>query len=156
MSNNYPTKGAVVRISHEDLLNDILFDPETEQLNFKLLIFSDYLNDNEETIFDKYLKQEQINIIKKYRDLGGHIIASGKSGYLLERMGIIPEDTYDTSFTINSRNSNQNPTAGCSDIYKSSPDEQEDFLKELICLGSLDRGYIIKAFTMKTIPENFD
>ena len=25
--NNYPTKGAVVKVSHEDLLNDLLFDP---------------------------------------------------------------------------------------------------------------------------------
>ena len=37
--NNYPTKGAVVRISHKDILNNTLFDPETEQLNFKLLFF---------------------------------------------------------------------------------------------------------------------
>ena len=159
--NNYPTRGAVVRISHEDLLNDILFDPQTGQLNFKLLIFSDYLNDNEQTIFDKYLKKEQIDIIKRYRDLGGHIIASGKSGYLLEKMGFIPENTYDTSFAINTKNTwkdsaNVNPTAGCSDIYKSNPDEQEDFLKELICLGYLDRGFLVKAFTMNTIPDNFE
>ena len=86
--NNYPTKGAVVRVSNEDIINNILFDPQTEQLNFKLLIFSDYLNDNEQTIFDKYLKKEQIDIIKRYRELGGHIIVSGKSGYLLEKMGI--------------------------------------------------------------------
>ena len=159
--NNYPTKGAVVRVSNEDLINNILFDPQTEQLNFKLLIFSDYLNDNEQTIFDKYLKKEQIDIIKRYRELGGHIIVSGKSGYLLEKMGIIPENTYDTSFSINTKNTwansnNVNPTAGCSDFYKNNPDEQEDFLKELICMGSLDRGYIIKAFTMKTIPDNFE
>ena len=71
-------------------------------------------------------------------------------------MGIILEDTYDTSFAINSKNSNKNPTTGCLDIYKNSPDDQENFLKELICLGALNTGYIIKAFTMKTIQDNFE
>ena len=96
----YPNKGAVVRINHEDLLNNILFDPQTSQLKIKLLIFSDYLSDNEQTIFDKYLKQNQVDIIQRFRNLGGHILVSGKSGYLLEKMGFIPENTYDTSFTL--------------------------------------------------------
>ena len=46
-----PNKGAVVRVAPEDILNEILFDPTTEQLKFKLLIIPDYLSGNEETIF---------------------------------------------------------------------------------------------------------
>ena len=157
--NKYPNKGAVVRISNEDLLKDILFDPQTKQLKIKLLIFSDYLNNNEETIFDKYLKEEEISIIKEFRDLGGHILVSGKSGYLLERMGFIPENTYDTSFTIttkNNRNENINPISGCNIIYKNTPDEQEDFFKQLMCMGYLDYTYLSRTFTIKTVPDTFE
>ena len=153
--NNYPSKGAVVRINNEDLLNDILFDPQTNQLKIKLLIFSDYLTDNEQTIFDKYLKQEHINKIQKFRNLGGHILVSGKSGYLLEKMGFIPENTYDTSFTLGAK-SNYNYLSGCEDISGSSPDSQGDFFKQLICMGSMNSTYLSRAFTLKNVPENFE
>ena len=81
----YPSKGAVVYISAQDLLNETLYDPNTKQLKFKLLIIPDYLSKNEETIFSQnYLNSNSIEIIKKFVDLGGNIITSGKSGYLLE------------------------------------------------------------------------
>ena len=159
--NNYPNKGAVVRINHEDLLNNILFDPETNQLKIKLLIFSDYLSDNDQTIFDKYLKQDQLEIIKKFRNLGGHILVSGKSGYLLEKVGFIPENTYDTSFTLMTKNpykgsENRNKISGCQDIYKNSPEEQNDFFKQLICMGYLEQTYLSRTFTLNQVPEDFD
>ena len=79
---HYPNNGAVVRISEKDLLNNTLFDPETGQLKFKLLIFPDYLTGNEETILELYINEEAREVIRRFRELGGHIITSGKSGYI--------------------------------------------------------------------------
>ena len=152
----YPNKGAVVRISEKDLLNDTLFDSETGQLKFKLLIFSDYLTGNEETIFVNFLNDECIEIIKQFRELGGNIIASGKSGYLLEKMGIIPEGSYDTSITFHTNTYDSlSPIKGCENIYKSSPDEQEDYLKELICMGGKNKTYLTQAFPM-IVPDGYE
>ena len=153
---NYPTKGSVVRISEKDLLNETLYDSQTNQLKFKLLIISDYLTGNEETILNKYVTVQARNIIKKFRELGGHIITSGKAGYLLELMGIISEGTYDNSFTLGTSNKNsENKIYGCEDIYKNNPDEQPDYFKQLICLAYKKRTYLSQTFTMKKLPENF-
>ena len=120
---NYPNKGAVVEISINDLLNNTLYDEE-EQLKFKLLIISDYLIGNEETIIDRF-NGNCVDILKKYRELGGHIIVSGKSGYLLELLGIFPQGTYNTSITFHSKYRDYtNKIYGCENIYKNSPDEQ--------------------------------
>ena len=154
---NYPNKGAVVRVSEKDLLNDTLYDSETNQLKFKLLIISDYLTANEETILNKYLTPEAINIIKRFRELGGNIIASGKSGYLLELMGILPEGTYDNSFTLGtSQSQSTNKIYGCEEIFKNSVDEQPDYFKQLICLGYKQRTYLGQTFTIKNMPSNFE
>ena len=154
----YPSKGAVVYITAIDILNNILFDNESETLKFKLLIIPDYLTGNEETIFsENYITTEVIDIIKKFRELGGHIITSGKSGYILELMNILPEGTYDISKTISSKNSDSTtPIKGCQDLYKASPEEQDDYLKELICMGYQDKTYLAQAYIMQNIPTNFD
>ena len=153
----YPNKGAVVRVSEKDILNETLFDSETGQLKFRLLIFSDYLTGNEETILSGYINQEAREIIKQFKDLGGHIITSGKSGYLLELMGLLPQGAYDNSITIHTKHKEStNPIYGCENIYKNSPDEQNDFLKELICMGYKKRTYLSQAFPMKNIPSNFE
>ena len=154
---NNPNKGAVVRVSDKDLLNNTLFDSSTGQLKFKLLIISDYLTGNEETILNKYITPEARNIIQQFRELGGHIITSGKSGYLLELMGLIDEGTYDNSFTLGTnKKDSDNKIIGCENIYKSSPNEQDDYLKELICLGYKTRTYLVQTFTIKNIPDNFE
>ena len=63
----------MVRISATDILNNILYDSTTDQLKFKLLIIADYLTGNENTIFsNKYLTEEAVDIINKYRELGGN------------------------------------------------------------------------------------
>ena len=153
----YPNKGAVVRVSEKDLLNETLFDSETGQLKFKLLIFSDYLTGNEETLLTLFLTQEVRDIIIKFRDLGGHIISSGKSPYLLELMGMLPSGTYNTSMTIHSKNSDSTTKiSGCENIYKNDPGEQSDYLKELICMGFKDKTYLSQAFPVSSIPSDFE
>ena len=152
---NYPNRGAVVEISIDDLSNNILYDEE-QQLKFKLLIISDYLIGNEETIMARFT-EEYVEILKKFRELGGHIIVSGKSGYLLELLKIFPEGTYNTTLTFHSKYRDYtNKIYGCENIYKSSPDEHQDFFKQLICMGYKDRTYLSQAFIMNKIPENFE
>jgi len=152
---NYPNKGAVAEISINDLLNNTLYDEE-DQLKFKLLIISDYLIRNEETIIDRF-NENCVNILKKYRELGGHIIVSGKSGYLLELLGIFPSGTYNTSITFHSKYRDYtNKIYGCENIYKNSPDEQQDFFKQLICMGFKNRTYLSQGYIMNKIPENFE
>ena len=153
-----PNKGAVVRVAPEDILNEILFDPSTQQLKFKLLIIPDYLSKNEETIFSSsYITEECIEIIKKFRDLGGNIITSGKSGYLLETMGFIPSGTYDKNFVLQtSADKSETLIEGCQDIYKTTPDEQPDFLKQLICLGYKSRTVLSQTYKVLNVPENFE
>ena len=155
----YPHKGAVVRISEKDLLNNTLFDSETSpnQLKFKLLIIPDYLTGNEETILNKYIKSEAREVIQQFRNLGGNIITSGKSGYLLELMGLLPSDTYDKTFTLGTKHKNsENLLSGCEELYKNSPEEQTDYFKELICLGYRKRTYLSQTFTIKNLPTNFE
>ena len=155
---HYPNKGAVVRISEKDLLNDTLFDSETGQLNFKLLIFNDYLTITEEVILDLFLNQECREIIKKFRDLGGNIIASGKSGRLLELMNVdlIPSGTYSTMVIYSKNEDLTNKIIGCENIYKDNPEEQNDFLKELICAGYKEKTFLSQAYVIDNVPENFE
>ena len=154
---SFPNRGSIVRISDKDILNETLFDPKTNQLKFKLLIISDYLTGNEDTILEKYITSNAINIISKFRELGGHIIASGKSGYLLEKMGLIESDIYDNSFTLHTNEENNIQTiSGCETIFKETPDENNDFFKQLICYGYKEKTYLLQAFTLKKIPNNFE
>ena len=154
---HYPNKGAVVRISDKDILNNVLFDPLTEQLKFRLLIFPDYLTANEMTMLELYLNEEVCRTIKKFRELGGHIITSGKSGLILELIGLLPEGTFNTTITIHTKDKEStNKIYGCENIYKNNPDEQNDYLKELICMGYKNRTYLTQAFPMKNIPQDFE
>ena len=151
---NNPNKGAVVRVSYDDLKNGILYSGHT--LKFKLLIIPDYITNNEETI-DNAFNPDAVAYIKKFRKYGGHIIATGKSGYLLELWGLIEEGTYDSQTTLHSSEElGEHSIYGCQDIYKSSPDEQSDFLKQLICLGYRNYTVLSSTFVVNKIPEHFE
>ena len=152
-----PNKGAIVRVSAVDILNETLFD-SNNQLKFKLLIIPDYLTGNEETIFSRnYLTDEAVEVIKKFRDLGGNIITSGKSGYLLERMELIPSGTYDKNYLLQtSAQEGKNTIEGCENLYKENPEQQPDFFKQLFCLGYKTRTILSATYKVNQVPENFE
>ena len=154
----YPNKGAVVRVSANDLLDEILFDKATSQLKFKLLMVPDYLSANEETILsNRYLTSGAVEVIKKFRNLGGNIISFGKSGYLLELMGILPKGTYDKDYIIGTNaNKQENTIYGCQELYKKTPTEQPDFLKQLLCLGYKNRTILQETYKMIKVPDDFE
>ena len=152
-----PNRGAIVRVSAVDILNETLFD-SNNQLKFKLLIIPDYLTGNEETIFSRnYLTDEAVEVIKKFRDLGGNIITSGKSGYLLERMELIPSGTYDKNYLLQtSAQEGKNTIEGCENLYKENPEQQPDFFKQLFCLGYKTRTILSATYKVNQVPENFE
>ena len=154
-----PSKGAVVRVSGTDIKNDILFDSETNQLKFKLLIVPDYLSKNEETILNEdnlnCLNNEAITKINQFRELGGNIITSGKSGYILELMGIIPSGTYDTNIELRAKETNTD-IIGCESLYKGTPTEQGDFFKQLLCLGYKNKVNLAQTFKVNNVPTGFE
>ena len=152
-----PNRGAIVRVSAVDILNETLFD-SNNQLKFKLLIIPDYLTGNEETIFSSnYLTDEAVEVIKKFRDLGGNIITSGKSGYLLERMELIPSGTYDKNYLLQtSAQEGKNTIEGCENLYKENPEQQPDFFKQLFCLGYKTRTILSATYKVNQVPENFE
>ena len=152
-----PNKGAIVRVSAVDILNETLFD-SNNQLKFKLLIIPDYLTGNEETIFSSnYLTDEAVEVIKKFRDLGGNIITSGKSGYLLERMELIPSGTYDKNYLLQtSAQEGKNTIEGCENLYKENPEQQPDFFKQLFCIGYKTRTILSATYKVNQVPENFE
>ena len=152
-----PNRGAIVRVSAVDILNETLFD-SNNQLKFKLLIIPDYLTGNEETIFSSnYLTDEAVKVIKKFRDLGGNIITSGKSGYLLERMELIPSGTYDKNYLLQtSAQEGKNTIEGCENLYKENPEQQPDFFKQLFCLGYKTRTILSATYKVNQVPENFE
>ena len=154
----YPNKGAVVKVSAKDILDEILFDKATSQLKFKLLMVPDYLTANEETILsNRYLTSEAVEIIKKFRNLGGNIISFGKSGYILELMGILPSGTYDKDYIIGTNAEKQENTIyGCQELYKQTPTEQPDFLKQLLCLGYKNRTVLVNTYKMNNVPNDFE
>jgi hypothetical protein len=152
-----PNRGAIVRVSAVDILNETLFD-SNNQLKFKLLIIPDYLTGNEETIFSSnYLTEEAVEVIKKFRDLGGNIITSGKSGYLLERMELIPSGTYDKNYLLQtSAQEGKNTIEGCENLYKENPEQQPDFFKQLFCIGYKTRTILSATYKVNQVPENFE
>ena len=153
-----PSRGAVVRLSPADILNNTLYDKDSEQLKFKLLIIPDYVIGNEETILARSnFNSDAVEIIRKFRDLGGNIITSGKSGYLLELMGIIEDGVFDhETMLYSSASKGENKIYGCQELFKESPTEQSDFLKQLICLGYKNRTVLSNALVVKKVPEHFD
>ena len=72
-------------------------------------------------------------------------------------MGIIESGAYDNSFAIHTNHKdNLNKIIGCENIFKNSPEENSDYFKQLICLGYNAKTYLLQAFTMKKIPNDFE
>jgi len=92
-------KTFLVYMAPDELNGGILFTDDNE-MRFGLIIIPDYAFGTEDMITQTYA--EGIISLKEYLNNGGRVIASGKSGYLLEKWGIITAGTYDTSKLISS------------------------------------------------------
>ena len=155
-----PNKGIVMLIS-PDILNNNKFLFKSGSNNFGLLIIPDHVYNTEDIII-KPLTNKGINKIKEFINDGGNILATGKSGYLLEKLGIIQNGFYKTKKYLYSSKSFYGVTeqarvklTGCEEIPEKKPSEQPDYIKQIMCMNNKNEIYLTSTYIMdKTIVEN--
>lgn len=147
--NNNPSKGATVLYNHTELLDNGLFDDDGNNA-FGLVIFPDHVAGSEDKIL-KLFKQTGIDMFKKFVSQGGQILATGKSGYLLEKMGILQDGSYDTSkFLLSKESDSVAKTKGCEGAVGKAVDESTDFFHQLLCMNNEGKTYLTTTYPMKT------
>ena len=135
------------------ILNDNNFLFQNGENNFKLLIIPDHVIETEDLIL-KAWGASGIQKIKDFVNKGGNILATGKSGYILEKIGLIVSGSYKTGkflyyldLTKDSDNALVDLT-GCEDIVTMTPEKQTDFIKQLMCMNTRKKIYLTSAYTM--------
>ena len=152
LRNAKPNKGQILMIT-PSILNDNNFLFQNGENNFKLLIIPDHVIETEDLIL-KAWGASGIQKIKDFVNKGGNILATGKSGYILEKIGLIVSGSYKTGkflyyldLTKDSDNALVDLT-GCEDIVTMTPEEQTDFIKQLMCMNTRKKIYLTSAYTM--------
>ena len=147
-----PNKGTVFLIS-PSILKDTKFSFKNEKNNFGLIIIPDHVFQTEDIIINAW-GAEGVQKIKDFVDGGGNVLATGKSGYILEKLGIISNGLYKTDKYLYYFNQNkesdksQVSLTGCEDIHSKYPSEQEDFFKQVMCMNFRNKIYLTSAYTM--------
>ena len=81
----------------------------------------------------------------------------GKSGYILEKLGIISEGLYTTDkyfyYFDQSKSSDKALVSltGCESIPSKTPSEQTDFFKQVMCMNFKNKIYLTSAYPMNQI-----
>ena len=148
-----PNKGMVMLIS-PSILNNKNFQFKNDANNFGLLIIPDHVYNTEDIII-KDLTTSGINKIKTFIDEGGNILATGKSGYLLEKLGLVNNGFYKTDKYLYSSKSTESISkqalvslTGCEDIPQKKPSEQPDYFKQLMCMNMANQIFLTSIYTM--------
>ena len=148
-----PTKGNVLLIS-PSILNNNNFVFKNDANKFGLLIIPDHIY-NTENIIIKALTNKGIDKIKKFVENGGNILATGKSGLLLEKLGLTNNGFYKTGNYLYSSKSTDSISdralvslTGCEDIPAKKPTEQPDYFKQLMCMNIDYKIYLTSAYVM--------
>ena len=148
-----PNKGIVMLIS-PDILNNKNFVFKNDANKFGLLIIPDHVIYTED-IIKNALKDSGIKKIKEFVDNGGNILATGKSGFLLEKLGIVNNGFYKTDkYLYSSKPENSISTqslvqlTGCENIPQKTPSEQSDYFKQLMCMNMDYKIYLTSVYTM--------
>ncbi|KAJ3426543.1 hypothetical protein M0812_26109 [Anaeramoeba flamelloides] len=115
----------------------LYFDAEDVQkylsTSYGLFILPDIARDSEDRIIE-LLGETGKSRIQSYVENGGTILASGKSGYLLEKLGLIVEGTFDAEKTLQADGAIA-ATTGCGeDGFAASG--SEEFLHRTLCFGT--------------------
>ena len=148
--NNYKTKGTMILVN----LNDLNKESTTSINQFDLLIIPDYLPEYELIIKEKFTENVK-NQIKAFVNNGGHILASGLSGYLLEISEIIDSGTYMTDkFLVSKNRNNIVNLKGCeSTNHKVPNDDDNNFLLQFLCLGIQQNSVLTNSYLMKNLLQ---
>ena len=155
-----PNKGNVLLIS-PSILNNKNFVFKDDSNKFGLLIIPDHVYDTEDVIL-KALTANGIEKIKNFIENGGNILATGKSGYLLEKFGIVNNGFYNTGkylYSLKSTETVNNQAMisliGCEGIPQKMPSEQSDYFKQVMCMNMDNKLFLTSAYSMdKTKVES--
>ena len=150
-----PYRGAVMYVTPEDLLNNTLFTSNDNTKNeFGLLILADYIYGTDDDIINKITAQG-VEKIKQFINQGGHVLASGKSGYLLEKMGLINSGSYEVSkFLTSTATDSKVDITGCENTGNNNVnDASVSFEKQLICMDVQSKSFLQTAFHMKSYSD---
>ena len=93
-----PNKGNILMITPEILKNKN-FKFKSEENHFELLIIPDHIIDMEDKILNAW-GNDGIQKIINFRNSGGNILTTGKSGYILEKLGLLSDGTYKTDYLL--------------------------------------------------------
>jgi len=147
-------KTALVYVSPANLISNILVNSDGTPA-IGLLIIPDYKL-GAESIITGTLGTNGISKIKAYLNNGGKIFASGKSGYLLEKMEILPSLYNGGSKTLfSSQETSTAKYTGCSDTLNAdATDPDVDYNKQLLCMNFTGNTYVLSSFLMS--PTNKD
>ena len=153
---NYTSKGAVVLFNDTELLKEnSLYDEKTNINKFDLLIVPDHIFGVDSIIMNK-LTNEGIEKIKKFASNGGNILASGKSGYLLQLWGIIDPVYNKEKYLTSIDEKSLIDIKGCEGTSSISPENPNDnFLLQFICLGTQTQSFLTSSYLM-TDTTGFD
>ena len=123
----------VTKINQTDLLAGKLMNSGIPR--FRILIIPDFLYGVYERLKNT-LGEQGFKKIKEFYDKGGVIFATGKSGVLLEEVGLVKKNTYDQKQLL-SVDDSQRSTAmtGCESTYnKAYKKDVNDFEKQMTCM----------------------
>ena len=147
-----PNKGNILMITPA-ILNDKDFSFKKEDNNFQLLIIPDHVIQTQDIIL-KAWGPEGIKKIEDFIDDGGNILTTGKSGYILEKLGLISNGLYKTDKYLYYQDSSREKDnalvslTGCEDIPSKTPSEQTDFFKQVICMNTKYKIFLASSYVM--------
>ena len=155
-----PNKGNILMITPEILKNKN-FKFKSEENHFELLIIPDHIIDMEDKILNAW-GNDGIQKIINFRNSGGNILTTGKSGYILEKLGLLSDGTYKTDYLLRYQDQTKDEKTksrvglvGCEDIVGKSPSEQDDFLKQVMCMNKWKSIFLTSTYLMdKTKVED--
>ena len=146
-------KTGVVYLNQTHMNNNGLFSEDNTNL-FGLLIIPDHSLGSEELITANYTSKV-INDIQTFINNGGTVIVSGKSGYLLEKWGILSRGTYRTDKILSSNyENNAVQLTGYDDVFNKQPDDGVAFEKHLLLMNSEGKSSLISAYPMNNVSSN--
>lgn len=153
-----PQKSYSTLINETEIQNGGLMNDQLPR--FGILIIPDYYLRARLDIILGILKQEGIDKIKEFYNNGGVIFATGRSGVLLEEIGLVAKGTYNRDFSLfaNKDSNYKIFSKGCETTYNKTYDKGDIFEKQMLCLN-IDKSnlfHLSSTFLTKTLDSSFN
>ncbi|MCQ2819574.1 MAG: hypothetical protein MJ252_20110, partial [archaeon] len=146
-----PNKSLFVYLDHTEIGNKVLFD-ENGLLRFKYLIVPDHFLGGETLIMSLFESSGAKAAIIDYVKRGGKLLVSGKSGVLLEDMGLMNSGSYNKRLLLYSYDSKKRATfKGCDSTINATQADQPNYVLQTICNNFQSCKYIYSVTTYPMI-----